>query len=246
MGRPAAPSITRRRRARLAGALAFAVAVHVAMLNLMLFRTGELRLPQPVSTARAVTLTLVRPQRTLAPSQAPQSAAKAAPAAAPQAAAQPTPPPTPTAVAVAAPPGVAAPSGQTAPGGPPSGLAAGLRGSLLGCANAGALALTEKERQGCEQRFAAGGRETAYLSPIPSVKLAYFNAVAKAQEDWLSDRDPGHPPFVVCRFGGGRGSLAHALKLGPCYLEPPKGSLDQTVDVPEPERDTSTMRHMGE
>jgi hypothetical protein len=230
----------RRRQARLGGALAFAVAVHMAMLNLMLFRSGELILPQPVSTARTVTLTLVRPQRTLAP----PSIRKAAAAAAPRAAAS-SAPTTPSPATVAAAPAPAASSGPAAPAGPSAGLAAGLRGSLLGCANAGALALTEKERQGCELRFAAGGREAAYLSPIPSVKLAYFDAVAKADEDWTSGRDPGHLPFIVCRLGG-RGTLAHALKLGPCYLEPPKGSLDKTVDVPEPERDTSTMRHMGE
>ncbi|MGZ6020327.1 MAG: hypothetical protein ACXWKO_16790 [Phenylobacterium sp.] len=31
-----------------------------------------------------------------------------------------------------------------------------------------------------------------------------------------------------------RNALPHALWLGPCFIEPPKGSLDPEVDVPVP------------
>jgi hypothetical protein len=43
-----------------------------------------------------------------------------------------------------------------------------------------------------------------------------------------------HPglPFVGC----GRGKPPpHGLKIGPCFIDPPKGSLDLDVDIPPPD-----------
>lgn len=120
-------------------------------------------------------------------------------------------------------------------------VAAALRGSPVGCANQGAAWMSEAERDACRQRFAAGAANAPHLQGMAPEKLAYYTALAKAQQDWLSGRDPGHLPFLYCgvKFGGGHvfkeTAPPHALAFGPCFLEPPKGALSVTVDVPPPD-----------
>ena len=48
----------------------------------------------------------------------------------------------------------------------------------------------------------------------------------------------GHLPGIGCSISFGPGEkpkkLPNALRLGPCYLEPPKGSLTPEVDITPP------------
>jgi hypothetical protein len=90
--------------------------------------------------------------------------------------------------------------------------------------------MTAADRDACRDRLAAGTAEAPYLSGTAPEKLAYYAAVAQAYADWKSGRDPGHPPGVGCG-----NPPPHALKLGPCFIEPPKGSLDPEVDIAPPD-----------
>ena len=101
--------------------------------------------------------------------------------------------------------------------------------------------MTDADRAACRQYLAASAANVPHLQGMAPAKLAYYDALAKAQQDWLSGREPGNLPFLYCglRFGQGRARSVigppHALKLGPCFLEPPRGSLIATVDVPSPD-----------
>jgi hypothetical protein len=63
----------------------------------------------------------------------------------------------------------------------PSG-GSGLRGSLVGCANAGAVGLSREERAHCDERFGMRAGEAPALDPIPADKRRAFGAVAAKQE----------------------------------------------------------------
>jgi hypothetical protein len=118
--------------------------------------------------------------------------------------------------------------------------------------------MSPRERDACRDRLAAGATSAPHLEGMAPDKLAYYAAVAKAHEDWLSGRDPGHLPGVGCAIFFGAGAPPkpppHALVLGPCMIEPPRGSFDVDVDVqPDgkggepPPRDvfTTTGHHPG-
>jgi hypothetical protein len=65
----------------------------------------------------------------------------------------------------------------------PSG-GSGLRGSLVGCANANAVGLSSVERAHCDQRFGAAVGAAPHLDDIPPDKRAAFDrAVEKADRD---------------------------------------------------------------
>ncbi|MBS0333391.1 MAG: hypothetical protein JSS35_11540, partial [Proteobacteria bacterium] len=94
---------------------------------------------------------------------------------------------------------------------------------------------------------------------------AYFNAVAKAKapdKPWTPIRAKGagtfgqadlravdirasndHIPMVGCAipFGAGekRKLPSHWLKLGPCFIAPPKGPLSVEADITPPDQDLS-------
>ena len=196
-------------------------------------RPGELRLHR-------------RPQRAvenplpLAPLPAPETPAR---------------PPEPHAEAPAPGP----PSPATAPGPAAPDLRAALRHGLAGCANGAATGMTREERERCDDQLATGAK-AAPLMPLnlsPRMR-AYYDAVAKAKAPdppltpqrapgalGASDVDArgsnGHLPGIGCSipFGGGvkrsrKERLPHALWLGPCFIEPPKGSLTPEVDIPVP------------
>jgi hypothetical protein len=155
---------------------------------------------------------------------------------------------TPVETASASPP---AAGGAATPG---PDLSRVLQRGLVACADVGRLSDSERER--CAERLAAGAaRAPQYpLSIEPRIK-AYYAAVAEAK---APDRPPvplgppgmlvgdmrgakGHGPAVGCAFtfGGGKGPKAkaappHALKLGPCFIAPPAGSLSPDVDVVPP------------
>jgi hypothetical protein len=60
----------------------------------------------------------------------------------------------------------------------------GLRGSLVGCANAQAVGLSSVERAHCDQRFGATIGAAPHLDDIPPDKRAAFDhAVEKADRD---------------------------------------------------------------
>ena len=79
----------------------------------------------------------------------------------------------------------------------------------------------------------------AYQSGIPAAKSQYYAAVLAAEDDYR--KHGGHPPVVACIPGKPKHMLPHAIKLGPCYIEPPQGSLSVDVDVPEMESQRSAQ-----
>jgi hypothetical protein len=133
----------------------------------------------------------------------------------------------------AAPPGPSAPPSGAAASGLPAGVASALRGSLIGCANVAALSLSETEQAGCRDRLAAGAAFAPLRSGIPPDKRAYYDAVLSTEAAFRRNPMGGHGPAVFCYPGAPARPLPHAIKIGPCYIEPPQGSLDVDVDVPE-------------
>ncbi len=116
-------------------------------------------------------------------------------------------------------------------------IGASLRRSV-GCAEPDAPWMTDADRDQCRHRLASGAEATRPLDGISAEKLAYFDAVVASHDDWLSGRDAGHGPGFGCEIFVGPGARRqvppHALKLGPCLIEPPRGSLDTDVDVLPP------------
>ena len=145
-----------------------------------------------------------------------------------------------TALPSSAPRPAIAPSGpaRQAPAGPagagvPAGVASALRNSLIGCANTAALGLSDAERAACRERLAAGAMAAPYRPGIPTEKRAYYENILAAEAAFRRNPMGGHGPVVFCYPGAPARPLPHALKIGPCYIEPPQGSLDVDVDVPE-------------
>jgi hypothetical protein len=238
------------KRHRTIWPIAASALAHVAMLAVILVQSHALLMPADRSEADD---TVIRVQ--LVPR--PQSAAVRSPPApgairARRPALQPS---------EAAPP-IAPLSATPAPEGPnPAGAAAGadlraaLRHGLAGCANAGA-GLTRAERERCDERLGRNMAQAPFLgAPLEPKVRAYYDAVALAKQ-----RDPPHvavinkepirgdpPPrrpggdhlpafFCSLHFGPGQQprKLPHALYLGHCVIEPPKGPLDPEVDITPP------------
>jgi len=142
--------------------------------------------------------------------------------------------------------------------GPSAGLRAALRASGAGCANAEAAGLNRQERQGCAERLGALARNAPVLAaPIAPDKRAYYDAVAEAYRDRgqavpLTARGAagmfdttdsvhaGHGPRVGCsvKFGPNARKApkgpANALRAGPCFIQPPVGSLTPEGDIRKP------------
>jgi len=78
-----------------------------------------------------------------------------------------------------APPGSGAPGGGF-PGGALPGFGSGLRGGLLGCANADALHLSPEERARCAESFGSGTRESPQMNPIDASHRAELDHEAAA------------------------------------------------------------------
>ncbi len=104
-----------------------------------------------------------------------------------------------------------------------------IRGAL-GCAHPELARLTDAERAACAKRLASGvNPNVAWPANIAPEKRAWFDASV------ASHNSPDRPPVFGCALGRGP---PHALKLGPlpCFIAPPKGSLDDDVDVPPPSK----------
>ena len=96
-----------------------------------------------------------------------------------------------------------APGGGGAPGGPggggapggglPSGslpgFGSGLRGSMLGCANAAALHLSKAEQAKCAEAFGMGAHESPQMDPIGATKRTDIDRQAAGEEAAQKYRD---------------------------------------------------------
>lgn len=215
---------------RRAGALALAALAQAALLWLTTIQ--QRANPFPVAETRGLPVWIASPSVLRVRRQPPpttRQTSRPAGGAVPAVVATPSVSAIPNAPA---PPGSAGPAapGPAAPG-LPAGVASALRGGLFGCANAAALGLSEAERTGCRDRLAAGATTAAYRPGIPAAKSEYYAAVLAAEADYRAHG--GHPPVIACIPGKPTHMLPHAIKIGPCYIEPPQGSLSVDVDVPE-------------
>jgi hypothetical protein len=115
--------------------------------------------------------------------------------------------------------------------------------------------MTRAQRDLCNERLGRNLSGEAFLpAAIPRRIRAYYDAVAEAK---APDPSPvrltaqgagpagvaglfagderttnGHGPGIGCKWPAPK--LPHALMFGPCYIEPPKGSLTPEVDITPP------------
>jgi hypothetical protein len=148
----------------------------------------------------------------------------------------------------------AAPSTPAAAGPPAPDLRLALRHGLAGCVNTTGMSRAERER--CDEQLGRGATAAPYMPAAIAPRMrAYYDAVAEARKAdpqpvplgapgrlGMLDADPrttnGHGPAIGCKIVFGPGEkpkpLPHALRLGPCFIEPPKGSLTPEVDLTPP------------
>ncbi|HEY0437064.1 MAG TPA: hypothetical protein VGC92_10510, partial [Phenylobacterium sp.] len=144
----------------------------------------------------------------------------------------------------------------------PPDLRAALRHGVAGCVNGAVVGLTPAERERCNERLGRNMTREPFLpAPLEGRIRAYYDAVIAAK---APDPQPvrltaqgasgpgtagmfstderitnGHGPAIGCKihFGVGKKQPSagpHALTWGPCYIEPPKGSLTPEVDITPP------------
>jgi hypothetical protein len=83
-----------------------------------------------------------------------------------------------------------APGGAGFPGGAlPPGFGNGLRGGLLGCANAEALHLSAAEQARCAEAFGEGTRQSPQMSPIDASKRTVLDSEAASEAATQRYRD---------------------------------------------------------
>jgi len=206
---------------------ALAVAVNLALLSL-LAAPGRYRLALPPEGGlRPVDVSVVALPVPRSPKR-PSATARTVPTPA-------TATSRPPIAATASPPAQTAPPRGEAPDVAPDAqaLTAALRRGPLGCADQGAAWMSEANRDACRQGLAAGAANVPHLQGMAPAKLAYYAAVAQAEADWRSGRNPGHLPYLACTPG--RSPPPHVLRIGAsCFITPPVGSLNQDGDVPPP------------
>ncbi|MEO8813571.1 MAG: hypothetical protein ABI376_11755, partial [Caulobacteraceae bacterium] len=82
----------------------------------------------------------------------------------------------------------------------------GLRGSLLGCANADSVKLSGAERARCAERFGVEIKQAPVIDPIPAARRADFDKAAARQENERKNREctpTGTSPNSVPGLGYG-------------------------------------------
>jgi hypothetical protein len=246
-------------RRRTGYAIAGSALAHFVVLGVAFVQRPTLPIPPYVEAPSpdAIQVELVRRPAPSAKPQplslhrAPQQPLPGAPA--PLSAVQPPGPPAPLA---------AAPSLAPAAPAPGSDLRAGLRRGPAGCVNlASTRSASRAESDDCNDRLGRGGASGPVLPLQIQPRLrAYYDQVALAKAPdpppvrnaekpptgsgpagifWLPDIPTnGHGPSFGCSiaFGAGKktNTMPHALRLGPCYIEPPKGPLDPEVDLTPP------------
>ncbi|KQY96189.1 hypothetical protein ASD21_06740 [Caulobacter sp. Root1455] len=159
--------------------------------------------------------------------------------------------------APAAPPGLA-PAIVGATPGSQGGLAAALRAGGYACAGGHNALLSPEERARCQEKLGALALNAPPLpAPIDPAKRAYYDAVAEAYRNpgqmvpltarggrgmFAVDDNvfPGHGPRVGCsvKFGPNADKAPkgppNALRAGPCFIQPPVGSLTPEGDIRKP------------
>lgn len=137
-------------------------------------------------------------------------------------------------------------------------LGAVLRQGGFACAGARNTMLTPEERARCQERLGVLALKAPSLpAPIDPAKRAYYDAVAQAYDNraamvaltapgagGMFDAPPsynnGHGPRVGCsvKFGPNARKAPkgppNALRAGPCFIQPPAGSLTPEADIPKP------------
>ena len=145
-----------------------------------------------------------------------------------------------------------------APSSPHGDLGAALRSGGYACGSGRRALLTPEERARCEEKLGALALNAPSLSaPIDPDKRAYYDAVAEAYRDpgqmvpltargaggvFGAERSVhlGHGPLVGCsvKFGPNARKApkgpANALRAGPCFIQPPNGSLSPEADIRKP------------
>jgi hypothetical protein len=251
------------KRRRTTWAIAASALAHVAVLILALLQRPTLPSPadEAAGPPEAIIPILLLPRTPpLAAAGAPQPSAvrlhrrpqrpddTALPVAPLPAAAAPTRPSEPTPLSETAAP--------TAPASGPPGpdLRLALRHGLAGCANTANMSHAERER--CDEQLGRGVASATYMPAAIAPRIrTYYDAVAEAKKpdpQQVPLRAPGrlhaldtdvrttngHGPGVGCKITWGPGEKPkgppHALSLGPCFIEPPKGSLTPEVDLTPP------------
>jgi hypothetical protein len=109
------------------------------------------------------------------------------------------------------------------PGSMPGG-GSGLRGSLVGCANAQAVGLSSVERAHCESRFGVNGASAPHLDGIAPDKRAAFDRAADSGERDRAYRGATSGParWTVAPGGGAAGGLPSSMS--PLKPSSPNGS----------------------
>ena len=137
-------------------------------------------------------------------------------------------------------------------------LGAALRSGGYACGGGRRALLTPEERARCEEKLGALALKAPSLpAPIDPDKRAYYDAVAEAYRDpgqmvpltargaggvFGAERSVhlGHGPLVGCsvKFGPNASKApkgpANALRAGPCFIQPPNGSLSPEADIRKP------------
>jgi hypothetical protein len=145
-----------------------------------------------------------------------------------------------------------------APPGPHGDLGAFLRAGGFGCGSERDVRLSPEDRARCQEKLGALVLKAPPLAaPIDPAKRAYYDAVAEAYRNrgqpvplnarggnGMFDVDdsvfPGHGPRVGCsvKFGPNAARTPkgppNALRAGPCFIQPPNGSLSPEVDIRKP------------
>ncbi len=137
-------------------------------------------------------------------------------------------------------------------------LGAVLRQGGFACAGVRNTMLTPDERARCQEKLGALALKAPSLpAPIDPAKRAYYDAVAQAYDNraamvtltapgaaGMFDAPPsynnGHGPRVGCsvKFGPNARKTPkgppNALRAGPCFIQPPVGSLTPEADIRKP------------
>jgi hypothetical protein len=142
--------------------------------------------------------------------------------------------------------------------GPRGDLGAVLRAGGFGCGSEREVRLSPEDRARCQDKLGALALKAPPLAaPIDPAKRAYYDAVAEAHRDrgqpvpltargangMFATEDSihlGHGPRVGCsvKFGPNAARTPkgppNALRAGPCFIQPPTGSLSPEADIRKP------------
>jgi hypothetical protein len=243
---------TPRERLQRGAALAVVVGLHVLAL-LLLARPAAPHFPDRSTDDGAIEVALDRAR----PATRPEARSEAA-AFVPHRTALPAPPTVETLPVAPGPPATPPATPAAAAPGPRGDLGAVLRSGGFGCGSEREARLSPEERARCQDKLGALALKAPPLAaPIDPAKRAYYDAVAEAYRDrgqpvpltargangMFATEDSihlGHGPRVGCsvKFGPNAARTPkgppNALRAGPCFIQPPTGSLSPEADIRKP------------